>query len=152
MLFSLCNGQSDFRVADVDKRRIDSQEGEEVSILCRFSSPIQICSFKIPGEDAVIKLSSRWPSRNPNFEYVGNGVENGQCGIKILRMRDTYHGNASCFLDPDDGLREAVGNFEIVIARAPSLPEIRIFNEEKLTPGDKLTAMCTVQDGRPAGN
>jgi hypothetical protein len=151
VLFSLCNGQ-DYRVADIDKQRIDGQEGEEVTVLCRIAKPIVSCHFKIPGEPELIKLSNTYPSKNPNFEYFGAGREQGQCGIK-LRMRDSFHGNASCVLDPDDGLADAVGNFEIVIQRIPNVPEIRVINDnQKLTPGDKISAVCFVHDGRPAGN
>jgi hypothetical protein len=150
VLFSLCNGQH-HRYADIDKKRIDTQEGEEVTVLCRISSPVVTCRFNIPGEPELIKLSNRYPSRNPNFEYFGAGVEQGQCGIK-MRMRDSFHGNASCVLDPDDGLDDAIGNFEIVIQRIPNVPEINVNGNQRLTPGDKILATCFVHDGRPAGN
>lgn len=80
--------------------------------MCRIAQPITTCKFIIPGEVNEVKLNPSW-TRNDNFRYYGNGLENGQCGVTIMSVREEYHGNASCVLDPNDGLADAIGLIEI---------------------------------------
>lgn len=119
--------------------------------MCRIALPITSCRFVIPGEPLEVKLNPSW-SRNDNFRYYGNGLDNGQCGITIMSVRKEYHGNVTCILDPNDGGLDAIGTIEVVIAKAPSPPHISLANEEQLEAGNQIEAECESVDGRPAAN
>lgn len=143
-------GNRDRRVADADPRYIETQQGATIKLMCRIAQPISTCRFILPGEPIEIKLNPSWPPRNDNFKYFGDGLQNGQCGLEIASVRQTYHGNATCVLDPNDGLADAIGNIEIVIAEPPSPPEIELTNRESLEAGNEIEAICKSIDGRPA--
>lgn len=114
--------------------------------------PISTCRFNIPGEPVEIKLNPSWPVRNDNFRYYGSGLDKGQCGVTIMNVREEHHGNATCVLDPNDGLADAVGTIEIVIAKPPNPPQIRLLNDEQLEAGSEIEVECSSVDGRPAAN
>lgn len=141
------------RVADADPKYIETQEGQSINLLCRFTSPIISCKFYIPNEPAEIKLNPSW-NRNDNFRYYGNGLDNGQCGITIVNVNKEYHGNATCVLDPNDGGLDVVGTTEIIIAKEPQPPQLHITspNPNQLEAGTEIEAECESIDGRPAAN
>lgn len=146
------NGQQATRVADADPKYVATQAGQSINLLCRVAQPVSTCRFQIPGEPLDIKLNPTWSARNDNFQYFGNGLDQGQCGVTIKSVREEYHGNASCILDPNDGGTDAVGIIEIVIAKAPLAPQILLSNQETLESGEYLDAECSSVDGRPAAN
>lgn len=150
-LVASVNGQQANRVADADPRYIATQAGQTINLLCRVAQPVSTCRFQIPGEPVDIKLNPTWPARNDNFQYYGNGLDQGQCGVTIKNVREDYHGNATCILDPNDGGTDAVGVIDIVIAKAPQLPQITV-DQRELEAGEELEAECTSIDGRPAAN
>lgn len=106
------NAQGTQRFADADPKYVATQEGQSINLMCRIALPITSCRFIIPGEVNEVKLNPSW-TRNDNFRYYGNGLENGQCGVSILNVREEYHGNATCRLDPNDGQADAIGTIEI---------------------------------------
>lgn len=148
---AVVHGQQANRVADADPKYIATQSGEQINLLCRVAQPISTCRFTITGERLDVKLNPAW-TRNDNFQYYGNGLDNGQCGVTIKSVREEYHGNATCTLDPNDGLADAVGVIEIVIAKAPQAPQLNVDNHDNLEAGEQLEAECSSVDGRPAAN
>lgn len=139
--------------ADIDHNRIETQVGnKDVTITCRFSKPIVSCRFIIPGVQGEIKLSDTFESRDPRFEYVGGGRQNGYCGIKIKNIEEEFHGSGMCLLDPDEGT-DAIANFDIVISRAPEDPRIAIIDPvgQRLDTDKPITAECVAEDARPPG-
>lgn len=114
--------------------------------------PLTSCRFNIPGEAIDVKLNPKWPNPPQNYRYYGNGLENGQCGITFLSVREQNYGNATCILDPNDGQPDAVANIEIIIAKAPHPPQMKIEGGEEMKAGDRISATCESQDGRPAAN
>lgn len=144
------SGQGNRRVADADPKYIATQEGATIELLCRIARPIISCRFNLPGVEDEVKLNPGW-ARTDNFQYFGSGLDNGQCGIRITGVREEYHGNATCQLDPNDGQLDAIGTIEIVIAKAPQPPTIEIFGKrDKFEAGDEIESECISQDGRPA--
>lgn len=149
---SYAEGSEERRRADADPRYIETRQGATIKLMCRVGQPISTCRFILPGEPIEIKLNPDWPQRNDNFKYFGDGLQSGQCGLEIESVREEYHGNATCVLDPNDGLADVIGNIEIVIAKAPSPPEIELTNREQLESGNEIEAICKSLDGRPAAN
>lgn len=141
------------RQADADPKYIATQAGESITLLCRFPSKIATCRFSIDALD--IKLNPDWQTRQgssfENFEYFGRGLVNGECGVRIINVKESYHGNATCILDPNDGLADAVGNIEIVIAKEPHIPVVSVRPEnDRHEAGKEIEASCESVDGRPA--
>lgn len=147
-LVASAHAQGPPRFADPDPRRVETQVGQSINLLCRIASPIISCRFQIPGLPDI-KLNPSWPVQNENFRYYGNGLDKGQCGITITNVQESYHGNATCVLDPNDGLSDAVGNIEIIIAKPPQEPHITLDTKE-LEAGNTIEPICDSIDGRPA--
>lgn len=137
-------------MADPDPPAVATQAGETITLLCRFPKPILTCNFRIPGIFDEIKLNPSW-SRNDNFRYFGKSLEDGECGIQIQDVNEAMHGMASCRLDMNDGLSDAVANITITIAKAPQDPRIEIQNDGNEA-GEVIEAACSSVDGRPAAN
>lgn len=112
VIFASVSAQGTHRFADTEPKYVATQEGQSINLMCRIAQPIATCRFTIPGESNEVKLNPSW-TRNDNFRYYGNGLANGQCGVTIMSVREEYHGNVTCRLDPDDGLADAVGVIEI---------------------------------------
>ncbi|CRL03061.1 CLUMA_CG016224, isoform A [Clunio marinus] len=148
---STVDGQGNRRIADAEPKYVATQEGQTLNLMCRIALPITSCRFIIPGVPEEIKLNPTW-KRNDNFRYHGSGLENGNCGLTILSIRKEYHGNATCILDPNDGGLDAIGNIEIVIAKAPQLPVIESSNIKDLEADKEIEVECSSVDGRPAAN
>jgi hypothetical protein len=152
-LMNSVHGQANRRIVDTEPKYLATQAGLSVNLMCRIAVPITTCKFIIPGEPAEVKLNPSW-TRTDNFRYFGNGLENGNCGVTIVSVRDEHYGNATCHLDPNDGGLDAIGTIEIVIARAPQPPQILFPNQDpRIFEADKeIEAECAVVDGRPAAN
>jgi hypothetical protein len=106
----------------------------------------------VPGELNEIKLNPAW-SRSDNFRYFGKGLNEGECGLTIRAVAESHHGLASCRLDLNDGLADAVANITVTIAKAPQDPSIRFTEQaEFFEAGEDIEVTCTSFDGRPAAN
>ncbi|KAG5676892.1 hypothetical protein PVAND_006696 [Polypedilum vanderplanki] len=92
------------------------EEGKNVSILCSAISPITSCHFIIPGEDQPLNLIENH-TRNDNYEYFGNGYENGECGITITSIKKGNEGNVSCVVDLNEHLKNIRENIPITITK-----------------------------------
>ena len=47
--------------------------------------------------EKVLNLSPDWKGPD-NFEYFGDGLPAGQCGVRIKSVRTANHGTVRCFL------------------------------------------------------
>lgn len=76
---------------------VDAGEDQTLNLMCFTPGSISECSFFIPGEASEVVLNPTSP-RSDNFRYAGDGLERGQCGIRILRVEKKYNGMAVCSL------------------------------------------------------
>lgn len=76
---------------------VDAGEDQTLNMMCFTAGSISDCSFFIPGEASEVILNPATP-RSDNFRYSGDGLERGQCGIRILRVDKKYNGMAVCSL------------------------------------------------------
>lgn len=93
------------------------EEGQNVTIVCRAISPITSCSFTLPGEVNQIKLTDENETRSDNYEYAGDGFENGQCGITIYGIKKENNGKASCTVDLNPHLKNIQAIIPITITK-----------------------------------
>lgn len=92
------------------------EEGKNVTMVCAAISPIEACSFLIPGEMEIITLIEN-ETRSDNFEYFGDGFVNGQCGISITSVKKENGGNATCIVDLNEHLKSIKEQIQITITK-----------------------------------
>ncbi|KAG5676881.1 hypothetical protein PVAND_006685 [Polypedilum vanderplanki] len=138
------------RVANTNPSHVTKQEGDSVDLLCSFGKAISRCDFDMPNNERL-KLRPDW-DRNDNYRYYGEGLDKGQCGLKILRLERKHEGNVTCRLDLNDGSDDIIGVIIIEIAKAPQEPVLTISDSNRLFANSEFQAQCTFRDGRPSAN
>ncbi|XP_033235297.1 fasciclin-3 isoform X5 [Drosophila pseudoobscura] len=128
-------------------------EGDRTELLCRYGRTINYCRIEIPGEQKVLNLSPEW-SKTPGFTYYGAGLQAGQCGVTIERVKASNNGQVKCSLGVEG--EELSGTIDLVVALRPQQPIIELLskpNREGYFPeGTQFSARCSVRDGRPPAN
>lgn len=135
---------------NVEPSFVEKTEGEPVQILCSFGRPLERCRFTLAGENGFdVKLNPAI-ERTDNFRYFGEGFDKGQCGLRISNLKREHEGNWTCRLDLGDAYDDVVGHFQVLIARAPTQPQLIVQGQKQLREGDELNAECSFRDGRPS--
>lgn len=133
---------------DVQPKNVTALEGDKAEILCRYGKPLQYCRIVIPNEK-VLNLSPDW-DKTPGFQYFGEGLNKGQCGVSIQSVRIAQHGIVKCFLGADGD--ELEGQVGFTVALAPLRPELEINTKSETGTyqiGQRFSAACISRDGRP---
>ncbi|XP_075152841.1 fasciclin 3 isoform X3 [Haematobia irritans] len=129
-------------------------EGDPTELLCRYAHhPITYCRIEIPGEPKVFNLSPDW-NKTPGFTYFGKGLQNGECGVNIQRVKAINNGQVKCNLGVQG--EELSGTIDLVVALRPKQPLVELItkpdHEGYFSEGVTFQARCIVPDGRPAAN
>ncbi|XP_017152958.1 fasciclin-3 isoform X1 [Drosophila miranda] len=128
-------------------------EGDRTELLCRYGRTINYCRIEIPGEQKVLNLSPEW-SKTPGFTYYGAGLQAGQCGVTIERVKASNNGQVKCSLGVEG--EELSGTIDLVVALRPQQPIIELLSkpnrEGYFAEGTQFSARCSVRDGRPPAN
>ncbi|XP_061389984.1 fasciclin-3 [Musca vetustissima] len=129
-------------------------EGDPTELLCRYAHhSITYCRIEIPGEQKVFNLSPDW-NKTPGFEYFGRGLANGECGVKIARVKAINNGQVKCNLGVEG--EELSGTIDLVVALRPKQPRIELItkpdNDGYFSEDVTFKARCIVEDGRPHAN
>lgn len=117
--------------------------------MCSYGTSIQRCRFELRESNLEVKLHPEVQRVEP-FHYFGEGLNKGQCGLRISKLERAHEGNWTCRLDLGDAFDDVVGHTEIVIARAPQQPQLIIQEQNRLREGEELYADCSFLDGRPS--
>ncbi|KAH8323316.1 hypothetical protein KR067_004879, partial [Drosophila pandora] len=128
-------------------------EGDRTELLCRYGRAINYCRIEIPGEQRVLNLSPEW-SKTPGFTYYGAGLNAGQCGVSIERVKASNNGQVKCSLGVEG--EELSGTIDLVVALRPQQPIIELMTKPNrdgfFNEGTAFQARCSVRDGRPPAN
>ncbi|KAH8412563.1 hypothetical protein KR009_003150, partial [Drosophila setifemur] len=128
-------------------------EGDRTELLCRYGRAINYCRIEIPGEQRVLNLSPEW-SKTPGFTYYGAGLNAGQCGVSIERVKASNNGQVKCSLGVEG--EELSGTIDLVVALRPQQPIIELLSKPNrdgfFEEGTQFQARCSVRDGRPPAN
>lgn len=62
----------------------------------------------------MLNLSPDW-DESPGFQYFGQGLATGQCGVSIQQVKSINHGLVQCFLGVRGG--EMTGSTFLTVAR-----------------------------------
>ncbi|XP_018358859.1 PREDICTED: fasciclin-3 isoform X3 [Trachymyrmex cornetzi] len=129
---------------------------ESLQILCTAPQEIRVCRVEIPGEGSIVLTPSDPPSEDGNIEYFGKGLIAGDCGVRIAKVKESYHGIFKCSLTTKNARQESTASLNIVVAKPPESVEI-FTNSGSLggnvfRKGEKLEISCKAKSGRPAAN
>uniref|UniRef100_A0A6B2EA49 Putative cell adhesion molecule 3 n=1 Tax=Phlebotomus kandelakii TaxID=1109342 RepID=A0A6B2EA49_9DIPT len=136
---------------DVTPQQVIARVGEPASILCRAGRQIQYCRIEIVGE-RVLNLSPSF-KQPAGFSYNGEGLQAGQCGVTIERVKTTNHGPVRCFLGVEGD--EISGTADLVVALEPQRPQLEILSQGRngaFEVDTEFQAKCISHDGRPPAN
>ncbi|XP_063927033.1 fasciclin-3 isoform X2 [Zophobas morio] len=127
--------------------------GQNVTVMCRVGVPLQYCRVEIPN---MRPLNLNAKLSNPDVAYYGSGLSAGQCGFTINKVTEKNNGPVRCMLGIETEATESTGTVQLIVAKAPRIPEMDLsrgtdsLNIYKLN--DVLQASCVVRDGRPVAN
>lgn len=116
--------------------------------MCTFGKAITRCDFETPVVGERLKLNPVW-NRNDEYKYFGSGLENGQCGVTISKLRRKHEGNFTCRLDLNDGTEDILGVIPVEIAKEPKQPQLFVRDDKRLQANTEFQAECSFSDGRP---
>ncbi|CAK9831433.1 Fas3 [Anthophora retusa] len=129
--------------------------GESLNILCRVGKPLVVCRVEIPGEQGGMVLSKGQPPED-GIEYYGEGIESGQCGVHIAKIKESHDGIFKCTVTVTDVRPEVQASLKIIVAKPPNNPELHTshgsYGRSIYRQGEKLEVSCSATAGRPAAN
>ncbi|XP_071565619.1 fasciclin-3 isoform X2 [Temnothorax nylanderi] len=140
---------------DIDpKKETAVRVGESLQILCSAQQPLRVCRVEIPGEGSIV-LNANDASED-GIEYYGNGLNSGQCGVRIAKVKENHDGIFKCSLTVVKARQESTASLKIIVARPPNNPDLRInrgsLGGNRFRKGEKLEISCSATSGRPAAN
>jgi len=97
------------------KKETAVRVGETLQIMCKGSRPLRVCRVEIPGESNAMVLSHGQPSED-GIEYYGQGVQHGDCGVRIAKVKDYHDGIFKCSLTSTDSRQEETASLKIIVA------------------------------------
>lgn len=124
-LFNLLSASKPNLVIDVEpKNNTAVRVGESLQILCKVPQvSLRVCRMEIPGEGSLV-LNGGEPAED-GIEYYGDGIEQGHCGVRIAKVKETHDGTFKCSLTLTSVRQEATASVKIIVA-SKSLPFILI--------------------------
>ncbi|XP_011309476.1 fasciclin-3 isoform X2 [Fopius arisanus] len=135
------------------REKVVVKVGKPLRVMCRIGVPLAGCRVEIPGLAPII-LKPNQPS-DDGISYDGAGLETGQCGVTIANVKDSYHGDFKCALQPADSRSETIGSLKIIVAKPPpNRPELLLSQApgERYKKGDRIEMSCSALAGRPSAN
>ncbi|XP_059061591.1 fasciclin-3 isoform X3 [Achroia grisella] len=144
LLATLVKGEPSFTITPPEAVR---RVGGELFVECKVAYQINSCRIKVGDQSYILSPSGQ--NSEDDVIYHGGGLQAGECGAHIRRIREEWNGNITCSLPPRTGNVEISHSMTLIVARPPSVihlvsPQQPAFNE-----GEKFTAQCVVPDGRP---
>ncbi|CAD6230577.1 GSCOCG00006829001-RA-CDS [Cotesia congregata] len=123
--------------------------------MCRVGLPVQYCRIEIPS----MKSMFLQPNQNANdgIEYYGDGLQTGQCGVYIQRVKEEFDGKFLCAITTNGSRTEVDNTVKIVVAKPPKALQLmlspgRLSGRNVYKNGEKLEISCSSLGGRPAAN
>lgn len=107
--------------------------------------PIETCSITF--QSTSIRVANKYKSEN--YEYFGDGYENGDCGIRFLKTGLEKEGPVACkvgFLNEDF---ESTASVNLTIQEAPIAVITSNQIQFEYKENETMEFACTAQGGRP---
>ncbi|KAM3955176.1 fasciclin 3 [Aphomia sociella] len=122
--------------------------GGDLYVECKVAYPISSCRMKVGVQSYILSPSEQ--SLEDDVVYHGGGLEKGECGAHIRRIKEEWNGNISCTLPPRTGNVEITHSMRLVVAKPPTDVLLLAPPQPSFNIDDKFMAQCVVADGRPA--
>uniref|UniRef100_A0A336LP02 CSON015321 protein n=1 Tax=Culicoides sonorensis TaxID=179676 RepID=A0A336LP02_CULSO len=74
----------------VEPREATVRNGQNVTLLCKSKGPLIYCRFEIP---SINSINIRESSQTDDYSYYGNGLDAGDCGVRLNRVDLNYNGD-----------------------------------------------------------
>jgi len=120
--------------------------GETFEMTCHSEKPIESCSFKFSGLTMSFKIQDG--AKKDDYEYLGSGFQNGDCGLRFFNVKKEQDGNVTCTVSYPDIDYESIGRANLIIATPPT--SVDLSASDKYKEGDEMNFRCTASQGRPA--
>jgi hypothetical protein len=101
------------RSLHISKNENYAIENHDFKISCQASAPIKKCIFQF--EKSAIEVPEGFKG---DYQYIGTGFENGDCGIEIEGSWD-MEGNVSCIVQLKDNDQNLTSSGKIIMDTAP---------------------------------
>ncbi|XP_034935327.1 fasciclin-3 isoform X2 [Chelonus insularis] len=127
--------------------------GESLKVKCRVGYPLLFCRVEIPGEPSMNLQPNQ--AVEDGIAYYGKGLENGECGVSIQRVKEIHDGAFKCALTINGTRAEIMNGVKIIVARSPQFPVLRLTTgaqKDRFKNGEKLDISCSALGGRPPAN
>ncbi|KAK6633723.1 hypothetical protein RUM44_004330 [Polyplax serrata] len=140
---------------DITPKRIILLEGRPLEVKCRVNAPIAYCRFAVPGVREALSLRSNLPPHQ-GIEYVGAGLDKGECGMLIRSVSAKHSGTIQCSMGTANEPTESTDNMTLIVAKPPDPPLLQVSSvgtyENAFTEGDTIHANCRISNARPIAN
>ncbi|XP_021947045.1 fasciclin-3 isoform X2 [Folsomia candida] len=149
--------------AQVPNHHINARRGVPSNFSCESQgTPISYCIWERPADPtknlSVIYLEFSGDTRpgqqskKPGYFLTGDGLDKGQCGLKINRVEDTDNGVWQCTLLTSSGSQR--GQVHLSILQKPSAPQYvnnvePMYEDTKTIQPEKITCYSTNGVPRP---
>ncbi|KAF4523024.1 hypothetical protein B566_EDAN007454, partial [Ephemera danica] len=134
---------------DVDPAQQERREGDEFRFVCRVGQAIDTCRIELPTHNFYIFKNGSKSTDPQVYDYFGNGLQVGDCGLLLHKIDLTHHGVFKCIMSFPHSIAQAHGQTQLIVAKSPQSQEMTPIGKELRT-GDKLNATCKVKNSRPA--
>ncbi|XP_045457988.1 fasciclin-3 [Melitaea cinxia] len=142
LLTTIVTGQN----VEITPKEAVRRIGDDLTVLCKVPYPIDSCRMTVGG----IPYRLIPTNQDEDVVYSGQGLQMGECGAHIKRIKEEWNGNISCTLPPRTGSIEVTGTMRLLVARAPANPQLIAPPQPTFKEGDGFMAQCIVPNGRPA--
>jgi hypothetical protein len=122
------------------------KEDEQFEFICRAGRPIETCRIKFSNMNGGIKM--RENDKKNNYEYLGDGFQRGDCGIRYFAIKPDQHGNVTCTVGFPELYVESISSTNLIVAIAPTALNMTMRTE--FMEGEEMHISCTATGGRPA--
>lgn len=112
--FFLLSGYNTPVVEITPRGSIAIRTGESLTIMCRVGQPVMFCRVESPVGQSMI-LQPGVPNDH-GIEYFGDGLQSGQCGVRIKKVTELNDGEFKCGLTINGSQPEATGKLRIIVA------------------------------------
>lgn len=142
LLTTIVTGQN----VEITPKEAVRRIGDDLTVLCKVPYPIDSCRMTVGGTPYRLIPTNQ----DEDVVYSGQGLQSGECGAHIKRIKEEWNGNISCTLPPRTGSIEVTGTMRLLVARAPENPHLISPPQSTFKEGDGFMAQCIVPNGRPA--
>jgi hypothetical protein len=110
--------------------------------------PIESCSIRFQNTGSL-KVKNNSKSNSGEYEYFGDGFENGDCGIRFFKTGLDKEGPVTCIVGFPDKDFESTASVNLTMREAPTVTIVSNNEKYEYKENETMEFTCTAQGGRP---